>query len=71
MSTPSRCGRRLYHRRVPRKVQTAPTPASDDQLQEVTVIATAEQLVATRVPTPLQGIPQSISVISSEQIREQ
>jgi TonB-dependent siderophore receptor len=47
------------------------TAASNDQMQEVTVIATAEQLVATRVPTPLQDIPQSISVISSEQIREQ
>jgi hypothetical protein len=53
--------------RLPRKAQ--PPPASNDQLQEVTVIATAEQLVATRVPTPLQKIPQSISVISSEQVR--
>jgi outer membrane receptor for ferric coprogen and ferric-rhodotorulic acid len=53
----------------PKERQT--TPASDDQLQEVTVIATAEQLVATRIPTPLQEIPQSISVISREQIREQ
>ena len=57
--------------RVPRKAQPAPTPPSDGQLQEVDVTATAEQLVATRVPTPLQEIPQSISVISSEQIREQ
>ena len=56
---------------VPHKAQPQPTPASDDQLQEVTVIATAEQLVATRVPTPLAEIPQTISVISSEQIREQ
>jgi outer membrane receptor for ferric coprogen and ferric-rhodotorulic acid len=40
-------------------------------MQEVHVVATAEQLVATRVPTPLQEIPQSISIISSEQIREQ
>jgi hypothetical protein len=55
--------------RAPRKAQ--PPPAADDQLQEVTVTATAEQLVATRVPTPLAEIPQSISVISSEQIREQ
>jgi outer membrane receptor for ferric coprogen and ferric-rhodotorulic acid len=55
---------------VPRKAQPPP-PASDDQLQEVLVNAMAEQLVATRVPTPLQEIPQSISVISSEQIREQ
>jgi outer-membrane receptor for ferric coprogen and ferric-rhodotorulic acid len=56
--------------RVPRKAQQS-TPASNNQLQEVTVIAKAEQLVATRVPTPLQEIPQSISVISSEQIHEQ
>ena len=56
---------------VPRKPQPAPTPTSADQLQEVTVIAKAEQLVAMRVPTPLQEIPQSISVISGEQIREQ
>ena len=55
--------------RVPRKPQSTPTSA--DQLQEVTVIAKAEQLVAMRVPTPLQEIPQSISVISGEQIREQ
>jgi outer-membrane receptor for ferric coprogen and ferric-rhodotorulic acid len=57
--------------RLPRKAQPVPTPASDEQLQEVIVNGTAEQLVATRVPTPLQEIPQSISVISSEQIREQ
>ena len=62
--------------RPPPKPQQAPpppppTPASDDPLQEVHVVATAEQLVATRVPTPLQEIPQSISIISSEQIREQ
>jgi outer-membrane receptor for ferric coprogen and ferric-rhodotorulic acid len=56
--------------RVPPKAQP-PVPAADDQLQEVTVSATAEQLVAMRVPTPLQEIPQTISVISSEQIREQ
>jgi outer-membrane receptor for ferric coprogen and ferric-rhodotorulic acid len=55
----------------PKAQQSTPTPASDDLMQEVHVIATAEQLVATRVPTPLQEIPQSISVISSEQIREQ
>jgi len=52
-------------------LQPAPTPSADGQLQEVTVTATAEQLVAMRVPTPLRDIPQSISVISSEQIQEQ
>jgi outer-membrane receptor for ferric coprogen and ferric-rhodotorulic acid len=54
----------------PPKAQPS-TPASADQLQEVTVIAKAEQLVALRVPTSLQEIPQSISVISHEQIRQQ
>ena len=56
--------------RLPQKARRS-TPASDNPLQEVTVIATAEQLVATRVPTPLQEIPQTITIISSEQIREQ
>jgi outer membrane receptor for ferric coprogen and ferric-rhodotorulic acid len=45
--------------------------ASADGLEEVHVIATAEQLVATRIPTPLREIPQSISIISPEQIRQQ
>src|ERR1700761_7020679 len=46
-------------------------PASADELQEVTVIAKAEQLVTMRVPTPLHEISQNISVISHEQIRQQ
>ncbi|MEJ0035706.1 MAG: TonB-dependent receptor [Gammaproteobacteria bacterium] len=46
-------------------------PASNEPMEEVQVIATAEQLVATRIPTPLSEIPQSISIISSEQIRQQ
>jgi outer-membrane receptor for ferric coprogen and ferric-rhodotorulic acid len=59
--------------RLPPKAQQSatPTPAPGDPMQEVRVTATAEQLVATRVPTPLQEIPQSISIISAEQIREQ
>jgi len=60
----------LKPERTPRKVP--PTqPASDGPLEEMTVIATAEQLVATRVPTPLAEIPQTMSVISSEQIHQQ
>jgi outer membrane receptor for ferric coprogen and ferric-rhodotorulic acid len=56
----------------PRARQSAtPTPAPDGPMEEVRVTATAEQLVATRVPTPLQEIPQSISIMSAEQIREQ
>ena len=58
--------------RLPPKAQQSPPPAaSDDPMQEVDVVATAEQLVATRVPTPLREIPQTITVISSEQIHEQ
>jgi outer-membrane receptor for ferric coprogen and ferric-rhodotorulic acid len=58
-------------RMTPKPQQAPPPAASDDQLEEVHVVATAEQLVATRVPTPLQEIPQSVSIISSQQIREQ
>ena len=42
-----------------------------ETLEEVLVWGKAEQLVATRVPTPLHEIPQSISIISPEQIRQQ
>ena len=51
--------------------RSAPSPASGDLMEEVQVVATVEQLAATRVPTPLREIPQSVSVISSEQIRQQ
>src|SRR5580698_737965 len=63
----------LRSARPPPKAQQSATltPAPDDPMQEVRVTATAEQLVATRVPTPLQEIPQSISIMSAEQIREQ
>ena len=59
--------------RLPPKAQQSATPtaAADDPMPEVRVTATAEQLVATRVSTPLQEIPQSISIMSAEQIREQ
>ncbi|MEA3180665.1 MAG: outer-rane receptor for ferric coprogen and ferric-rhodotorulic acid [Gammaproteobacteria bacterium] len=39
-------------------------------LEEV-VISTAEGLVATRIETPLREIPQTIGIISHEQMREQ
>jgi outer-membrane receptor for ferric coprogen and ferric-rhodotorulic acid len=41
------------------------------QLPEVTINATAEGLVATRTETPLNEIPQTISIISAEQMRQQ
>ena len=49
----------------------SPSPASVEPMPEVLVVGKAEQLVATRIPTQLREIPQSISVISHEQIRQQ
>ena len=46
-------------------------PAKESALQEVVINGTAEGLVATRIETPLQQIPQTISLISAEQIRQQ
>jgi outer-membrane receptor for ferric coprogen and ferric-rhodotorulic acid len=40
-------------------------------LDEIVVNSTAEGLVATRTETPLREIPQTISLISQEQIRQQ
>lgn len=57
-------------RRPVREAQRS-APISNDPMQEVHVVGTVEQLVASRIPTPLSEIPQSISVISSEQIRQQ
>jgi outer membrane receptor for ferric coprogen and ferric-rhodotorulic acid len=47
--------------------------ASDrqDSLAELVVNGTAEGLVATRTETPLREIPQTLSLISQEQIRQQ
>ena len=39
-------------------------------LEEVIVVGLAEQLVATRIPTPLREIPQTISIVTAEQMRE-
>ncbi len=40
-------------------------------LDEVVVVGLAEQLVATRIATPLHEIPQTISIVTREQIRQQ
>jgi outer-membrane receptor for ferric coprogen and ferric-rhodotorulic acid len=40
-------------------------------LDEIVVNSTAEGLVATRTETPLREIPQTVSLISQEQIRQQ
>src|SRR5262249_11140959 len=49
-----------------------PAPAQvPSELPEVRINGTAEGLVATRIQTPLRDIPQSLSIISAEQMRQQ
>lgn len=43
----------------------APAP-----LEEVVVVGLAEQLVATRIATPLREIPQTVSIVTGEQMRD-
>ena len=40
-------------------------------MEEVQIVATAEQLVATRISTPLRDIPQNITIVSREQMRQE
>jgi len=54
--------------RQPLSAQSSPGPM---QMEEVVVRGTAEQLVATRTQTPLRQIPQTVSIISHEQIEQQ
>lgn len=42
-----------------------------DPVEEVVVVGLAEQLVATRMATPLREIPQTVSIVTREQIRLQ
>lgn len=59
---------------APRKVAQARlrrSPETSEDAPEVTIQGTAQGLVATRIETPLREIPQSISVMSQEQIRQQ
>lgn len=46
-------------------------PLDDTLTSEIVVNGTAEGLVATRTETPLREIPQTLSIISSEQIRQE
>jgi outer-membrane receptor for ferric coprogen and ferric-rhodotorulic acid len=58
--------------RSARKMRGGHTAAENSEpLDEVTVTATAEGLVATRTETPLREIPQTVSIISHEQMRQQ
>jgi outer-membrane receptor for ferric coprogen and ferric-rhodotorulic acid len=52
----------------PRKKAAAQSSAA---LDEIVVNSTAEGLVATRTETPLREIPQTISLVSQEQVRQQ
>jgi len=48
-----------------------PSPAATPgALEEVVVVGLAEQLVATRIATPLQLIPQTVSIVSGDQMRQ-
>jgi outer-membrane receptor for ferric coprogen and ferric-rhodotorulic acid len=53
------------------QVSGAQIPIPPQSIDTVLVAATAEGLVATRTATPLREIPQSISIISQEQIQGQ
>jgi outer-membrane receptor for ferric coprogen and ferric-rhodotorulic acid len=57
-------------RRAPRDLE-GPASGKPEDEPEVVVTGTAEGLVATRIATPLRDIPQTISIIPPEQIREQ
>jgi len=48
----------------------AATEAQSSTPEEVVVIGLAEQLVATRIATPLREIPQTVSIVSGEQMHE-
>lgn len=53
-------------------VSQAPQTAKETSapLQEVVVVGLAEQLVATRIATPIREIPQTISIVTGEQMRQ-
>ncbi len=53
------------------RVNGTQNPIPQESIDTVLVAATAEGLVATRTATPLREIPQSISIISQQQIQEQ
>ena len=56
----------------PRRTSHGKTAAENSaDLEAIEVNSTAEGLVATRTDTPLREIPQTISLISQEQIRQQ
>jgi outer membrane receptor for ferric coprogen and ferric-rhodotorulic acid len=59
------------HGDAPPKPGKSAAAENPPALDEIVVNSTAEALVATRTETPLREIPQTISLISQEQIRQQ
>lgn len=47
-----------------------PSPKATQPLEEVIVVGLAQDLVATRIPTPLREIPQTVSIVTHEQMRQ-
>ncbi len=62
---PQKAARRAASRKT-RHATAEPTP-----LEEVVVVGTAEHLVATRIETPLREIPQTLTIVPPEQLRQQ
>ncbi|MEJ1963766.1 MAG: TonB-dependent siderophore receptor [Gammaproteobacteria bacterium] len=63
-------------RQARRAARTRADPSAGDaaaagSMEEVQIVATVEQLAATRVPTPLHELPQTLSIVSREQMRQQ
>lgn len=58
--------RAAERRRTP---EPANAMAADAPMEEVVVVGLVEQLVATRIATPLRDIPQTISIVSAEEMR--
>jgi outer-membrane receptor for ferric coprogen and ferric-rhodotorulic acid len=56
---------------IPRARDKTTAAQNASSLDEVTVNGTAEGLVATRTATPLREIPQTVAIISQEQMRQQ
>src|SRR5580698_1281733 len=69
---PAAKGGKAKARAEPRQGQGEKVAAQNSAaLDEIVVNSTAEGLVATRVETPLREIPQTVSLVSQEQMRQQ
>jgi outer membrane receptor for ferric coprogen and ferric-rhodotorulic acid len=68
---PAARGRKARAAADPRESPGEKTAQNSAALDEIVVNGTAEGLVATRTETPLREIPQTISLVSQEQMRQQ